>query len=118
MYNPAPFAEERTEILHGLIRRHPLAALVTCGSNGPEATHVPVVLHAGIGIPGVLRCHFARANQHWKSLETAASVLAIFQGPQHYITPAWYPSKQQHGKPGMTWRSMCAAALGCSKRKP
>jgi transcriptional regulator len=33
----------------------------------------------------------------------AAPVLAIFQGPQHYITPSWYPSKQEHGKVVPTW---------------
>jgi transcriptional regulator len=112
MYNPAPFAEDRIDILHALIGRHPLAAVVTCGASGPEATHVPVVLHTGIGPQGVLRCHVARANPHWKSIEIAASVLAIFQGPQHYITPSWYPSKQQHGKVVPTWNYLAVHVRG------
>jgi transcriptional regulator len=111
MYNPAPFAEDRIDILHAFIRRHPLAALVSCGVNGPEATHVPVVLHTEIGPQGVLRCHVARANTHWKSME-AAPVLAIFQGPQHYITPTWYPSKQEHGKVVPTWNYLAVHVRG------
>jgi transcriptional regulator len=115
MYNPAPFAEDRIDILHDLIRRHPLAALVTSGINGPEATHVPVVLHPGIGPHGVLRCHVARANAHWKSMETAGAVLAILQGPQHYITPSWYPSKQEHGKVVPTWNYLAVHVRGRAK---
>lgn len=103
MYNPTVFAETRVEELHAFIRQHPLAAIVTCGSEGPEATHVPVVLHPELGTSGVLRCHLARANNHWKSLGSGCPVLAIFQGPEHYISPSWYPSKQEHGKVVPTW---------------
>lgn len=103
MYNPPLFAETRIEELHAFIRQHPLAAIITGGSNGLDATHVPVVLHAELPANGVLRCHLARANNHWKSLEAGAPVLAIFQGPEHYISPSWYPSKQEHGKVVPTW---------------
>lgn len=103
MYNPLLFAESRVEELHAFVRQHPLAAIVTSGSNGLEATHVPVVLHPELGVNGVLRCHFARANDHWKSLAAEGPVLVIFQGPEHYISPSWYPSKQEHGKVVPTW---------------
>jgi len=33
----------------------------------------------------------------------AGEALAIFQGPHAYVSPAWYPSKQQHGKAVPTW---------------
>jgi transcriptional regulator len=111
MYTPPQFVEERTEVLHSFIRQNPLAAIITCGPQGPEATHVPVVLHAGEGSNGVLRCHFARANPHWKSMESS-SVLAIFQGPDHYITPSWYPSKQEHGKVVPTWNYVAVHIRG------
>jgi len=103
MYNPAPFAENQTEELHNLIRQHPLAVIVACGPEGPEATHAPMALHPEIGPKGVLRCHFARANPQWKMMESSPSVLAIFQGPGHYITPSWYESKREHGKVVPTW---------------
>ena len=115
MYNPAPFAEERAELLHDLICRHPFATLISCGPNGPEATHVPMVLHAGVGPQGALRCHVARANPHWKTLETAGSVLSIFLGPQQYITPNWYPSKLEHGKVVPTWNYLAVHVRGGAK---
>ena len=112
MYNPAPFVENRTGILHEFIRQHPLATIVTCHTSGPEATHVPVVLHTDGGEGGVLRCHFARANHHWKNLATASAVLAIFHGADHYITPSWYPTKQEHGKVVPTWNYVAVHVRG------
>ena len=103
MYNPASFSEDRIEVLHAFMREHPLATLVTCGASGPEASHVPVVLHSDVGASGSLRCHFARANEHWKGIQCSNTVLAIFQGAHHYITPSWYPSTEEHGKVVPTW---------------
>jgi transcriptional regulator len=115
MYNPAPFAEERVEVLHDLIGRHPLATLISCGVDGPEATHVPMVLHSGIRPHGELRCHLARGNPHWRTLERAGPVLVIFQGPQQYISPSWYPSKQEHGKVVPTWNYVTVHVHGRAK---
>lgn len=112
MYNPSSFAEDRIEVLHSFIRQHPLAAIVTCGSDGPEATHVPVVLHREPGSKGLLRCHFARANAHWRNVLSSPTVLVIFQGPQHYITPSWYPAKQEHGKVVPTWNYVVVHVRG------
>lgn len=112
MYNPAPFVEDRIDVLHAVIRRYPFAALITCGPEGPEATHVPVVLHAGIGPHGVLRCHLARANPHWQGMATGPCALVLFQGAQHYITPSWYPSKQEHGKVVPTWNYLAVHVRG------
>jgi transcriptional regulator len=115
MYNPSEFAEDRTEILHAFIRQHPFAAIVSCGAEGLEATHVPVVLHADIGPKGALRCHIARANRHWESLRTSPAVLVIVPGPEHYITPSWYPSKQEHGKVVPTWNYVAVHVRGQAK---
>lgn len=112
MYNPPLFAQDRVEVLHAFIRQYPLAAVVTCGSEGPEATHVPVVLHENVGANGVLRCHFARANPHWEALRSAPEVLVILQGPNHYITPDWYPTKREHGKVVPTWNYVAVHVRG------
>lgn len=112
MYNPAHFAETRLDVLHDLIRQHPLAALVTNSVNGLEATHVPMVLHAEIGTQGTLRCHMARANQQWKSINPGTPALVIFSGPQHYITPSWYPTKKEHGRVVPTWNYVAVHASG------
>jgi transcriptional regulator len=85
------------------MRRYPLAALVTAGGNGIEANHLPL-LHDPEPAPyGTLRGHFARANPQWRTIQPEVEVLAIFQGPQAYVTPSHYPSKSEHGKVVPTW---------------
>jgi len=71
MYTPSLFVEDRLEVLHSFIREHSFAIVVTCGPDGPEATHVPVVLHPDIGPKGTLRCHFARPNKHWQAMASS-----------------------------------------------
>ncbi len=112
MYTPTLFAEDQLEVLYAFIRQHPLAALISCSSEGLEATHIPVVLHTDAGSQGLLRCHLARANSQWKSLQSSASVLVIFQGPEHYITPSWYASMKEHGKVVPTWNYVAVHVRG------
>lgn len=102
-------------MLHAFIRQHALAAFVTCGSEGPEVTHVPMVLHPEVGAKGVLRCHVARANGQWKTAEASKSVLAVFRGPEHYISPSWYVSKREHGKVVPTWNYVAVHVRGRAK---
>ena len=45
------------------------------------------------GGPGLLRAHVARANPLWRDSRTDTPVLVVFQGPQAYISPSFYPSK-------------------------
>jgi transcriptional regulator len=59
-----------------------------------------------------LRGHVARANPVWQQALAAEPVLAIFTGPQHYVTPSWYPSKQRHGKVVPTWNYSAVHAEG------
>ena len=61
---------------------------------------------------GVIEFHLARANPHWKELAEANEALMIFQGPEGYITPNWYPSKAQHGKVVPTWNFAVVHAYG------
>lgn len=103
MYNPPHFEESRIEVLHQLMRAHPLAALVTLSSDGLNANHIPLHLAPQVGSLGILRGHVARANPVWQDLAEGVDVLAIFQGPQAYVTPSWYPTKQEHGKVVPTW---------------
>jgi transcriptional regulator len=101
MYMPQHFAETDVPTLHGLIHAQPLGAWVLHDGTQLLANHVPFALHAD---EGVLRCHVARANPAWKACAgNAASCVVMFQGPQHYISPSWYPSKKEHGKAVPTW---------------
>jgi len=87
MYQPSHFEENRPEVLHALLRTHPLAMLVTLTAQGLEANHIPLVLRTtGVDRPTLVG-HVARANPLWRETDRATPVLAIFQGPQHYISP-------------------------------
>lgn len=112
MYLPRHFEETRTEVLHQLVRQHPLATLVHLGPHGLEANHVPLQLHSEPGQPLVLRGHVARANALWRDADLSVPVLAVFQGPQHYISPNWYASKAEGGKVVPTWNYAVVHAKG------
>src|SRR5687768_5223428 len=98
MYTPRHFEERDVSVLHALIRSHPLAAWIVQTDDGLVANHNPFLLEATHGENGTLHGHVARANPIWKQLGAHTQCVAIFEGPQAYITPSWYPSKQAHGK--------------------
>lgn len=103
MYIPKHNEETRIDVIDRLIRAHSLASLVTMGSSGLFATHLPMVLHRTGEEHAVLRGHISRANRQWKEFSPEIQALAIFSGPEHYITPAWYPEKAETGKVVPTW---------------
>jgi len=112
MYNPPHFQEERPEVLQQLIREHSLAALVTLGPEGLIANHVPLILYPDAGPLGTLRGHLSRMNPQWRDSLSDVPALAIFQGPAAYITPSWYPSKDESGKVVPTYNYMVVHAHG------
>jgi len=57
----------------------------------------------------------ARANPQWRRLESGGHVLVIFTGPEHYITPNWYPSKEEHGKVVPTFNYVAVHAMGAAR---
>lgn len=114
MHCPSMFREERPDVLHGLIAAHPLATLITCGSNGLMANLIPFTLHAG-GEHGILRAHLARGNKQLDALREGGEALVVFQGPECYVTPAWYPSKAEHGKVVPTWNFTMVQIRGTPK---
>ncbi|CAN7709182.1 FMN-binding negative transcriptional regulator [Mesorhizobium sp. LjNodule214] len=105
MYQPPHFQETRQDILHGLIRAHPLGLLVSNGDEGPVANAIPFLLDADIGPKGRLRAHLAKANPQWRLLaeSPASPVLVVFQGADAYVTPSWYETKRETGKVVPTW---------------
>jgi transcriptional regulator len=112
MYVPAHFSESDIAVLHALIRDHPLATWVTLGGDELVANHIPFYLDADRGEHGTLVGHVARANPVWRSFSRSTPSLAIFQGPQAYISPSWYPSKQADGKVVPTWNYAVVHAHG------
>ena len=112
MYNPPVFREERIPVLHDLIRVRAFAALVTLGPDGLSAEHIPLELDPEPGPLGTLRGHVARANPVWQTYRKDVEVLAVFQGPDGYVTPSWYPTKRETGKVVPTWNYAVVHAHG------
>lgn len=112
MYVPKHFAEPDVAVMHALMRAHPLAAVVVHTPQGLEANHVPLVLHEAPGGFGTLRGHVARANPLASALASGADALAIFTGPDAYVTPSWYASKREHGRVVPTWNYAVVHAHG------
>ncbi|NEX62157.1 FMN-binding negative transcriptional regulator [Noviherbaspirillum galbum] len=112
MYIPAHFNEPRTEVLHELIRQHPLGMLVTHGAGGLDANHIPFELDARQGEHGRLNAHVARANPVWKDVADGDEVLVVFRAGDAYISPNWYPSKHELHRQVPTWNYMVVHAHG------
>ena len=112
MYVPRHFAETRVDVLHDLIRRHPLGTLVVAAPAGLEASHVPFEISPDPAPFGTLRCHVARANPIWQQLAADRPVLVVFQGEQGYVSPSWYVAKQENGKVVPTWNYAAVHAYG------
>ena len=113
MYLPAHFEETRPELLHDLVSQHPLGLLITLADAGLQANPIPFLLDAGSdGGPGVLRGHVARANPVWRDARANVAALVVFQGPQAYVSPSFYPGKAEHGKVVPTWNYITVQARG------
>jgi transcriptional regulator len=112
MYLPKAFEEDRLPILHEAIRSCGLATLVTVTASGPVASHIPMLLDAGSGERGTLLGHVARANGQWRDTLAGTKALAIFHGPDAYVSPSWYPSKRETGKVVPTWNYIAVHAYG------
>lgn len=115
MYLPKHFREDRPEVLHRAMRDIGAATIVSQGPDGLIATHVPIELDPSPAPFGMIRCHFARANPHAAIVADADELLLIFQGPQSYVTPSWYPSKQESGKVVPTWNYVAIHAYGAAE---
>ncbi len=98
MYAPAAFATDDPETLAAMIARAPLATLVVAGPGGLEAAHLPMLHDAAAG---VLIGHLARGNP--LAALDGAPAMAVFVGPEAYVSPGFYASKREHGKVVPTW---------------
>ena len=112
MYTPAAFRQDDLATLHEQMRACRLPTLVSHGSQGLLASHLPLLLAPDEGEYGTLYGHFARANPQWCDLAEGSEVLVIFQGPEAYISPSWYAAKAEHGKVVPTWNYISVQAHG------
>ncbi|OBQ82133.1 FMN-binding negative transcriptional regulator [Mesorhizobium sp. WSM3873] len=111
MYIPPAFRDDDRESLMATIRAARLATLVTATAEGPQATPLPLLLNESEGEHGTIYGHVAKANPQWRAPVLGES-LAIFMGPDAYVTPAWYQTKQETGKVVPTWNYLAVHAYG------
>ncbi|MEZ5972748.1 MAG: FMN-binding negative transcriptional regulator [Hyphomonadaceae bacterium] len=99
MYVPEHFATDDADDLIARLTRRWSGVLVTVNEHGvPVATHLPILWDAE---KRVATGHIARANPQWK--QGPGKGLIVLGGAEAYVTPAWYPSKAEHGKTVPTW---------------
>lgn len=111
MYVPAHFSETNPEVLKDFIKTYPFGMLVTNGKSGLDANHIPFEVMEG-GEQGKLTAHVARANPVWQDVQNGDEVLVVFKAADSYISPTWYPSKQDHHKQVPTWNYMVTHVRG------
>lgn len=110
-YLPPHDAVDDPAELAAFIAANPLATLVTHDGTTPEADLVPLLLVDGPNGQELLG-HVARANPLWSPGRQAGPVLAVFGGPQHYVSPTWYPSKAEHHRTVPTWNYVAVHVWG------
>jgi transcriptional regulator len=122
MYQPAHGkfeVEDPAALLAELCAVAP-ATLVTHGPDGFRASILPMLFDRDDGPHGMLRGHLARGNPQWREIEASISTvgdgageaLAIFDGPDAYISPSWYEEKRLTGKVVPTWNYVTVQAQG------
>lgn len=116
MYVPSHFKEDDTGKLQQYIRDYGFGLLIVADDGGIEANHVPFYLSSEQGgTLGQLQCHLARSNPVWQRLHDGARVLAVFQGPDAYVSPSWYETKADTGRVVPTWNYLAVHAEGSAR---
>jgi transcriptional regulator len=113
VYVPRQYREERRDVLARAVRRIAFAMLVTPGPGGLQISHVPMILKEAPDGAWLLETHVARANPHAGAAGSCvAPSVAVFQGPQAYVSPSWYATKREHGRVVPTWNYIAVHAHG------
>lgn len=111
MYLPAHFEQANPDAIASLIASAPLARVVSFDGTRLHVDLVPLQLRRA-GDQWTLVGHVARANPLWRHQAAGVEALAVFEGPQHYVSPGWYPAKREHGKVVPTWNYVVAELRG------
>jgi transcriptional regulator len=114
MYQPAHgrFAVADTAALLSELARQVPATLVTLGADGLRASILPMLFDPNDGPHGTLRGHLARPNPQCRDAASEINALAIFDGPDAYVSPALYEEKRLTGKVVPTWNYVTVQAHG------
>ncbi|MEO1065066.1 MAG: FMN-binding negative transcriptional regulator [Actinomycetota bacterium] len=108
MHRPSHFALDDRDAFT-VVAETGFVHLVSTGDDGFHVTPLPVLLDRE---RGVLRGHVARANPHWRALLVDADAVALCSPTDGYVSPGWYPSKEEHGRVVPTWNYVTVAVHG------
>ena len=111
MYIPPAFRVDDIADVHRTMREARSATLVTATQEGLIGTPLPMLLNENEGPNGTLYAHVAKANPQWK-LPPSVEAMAIFAGPDAYVSPSWYATKQETHKVVPTWNYIAVHAYG------
>jgi transcriptional regulator len=112
MFVPSHFEESRVDVLHDAMRAIAFGTLVSLGPDGLIASHIPLLLDEAPAPFGTITGHLARGNPQGRGPAPEAEALAIFLGPEAYVTPSWYKSKAETGRVVPTWNYVAIHAYG------
>ncbi|MBY0531468.1 MAG: FMN-binding negative transcriptional regulator [Xanthobacteraceae bacterium] len=112
LYNPPAFKETDLPALQAQIAASGLTTLISVGANGPIVSNLPIIFDAAHGQYGIIAGHLARGNPQWRDSDLSIPAIAIFMGADAYVSPSYYPSKQEHGKVVPTWNYSMIVARG------
>ena len=112
MYLPKSFEPPDVDTLQQFVREHSFGVLVTMTRGGLEGNHIPFLIDVEPAPYGTLRGHVARANPIWQEVQLSTDALVIFQGPDSFISPSWYPSKLETAAVVPTWNYVVVHAHG------
>ena len=116
MHVPEHFKVDDAGRLQQYIRDFGFGTLIIADADGIEANHVPFFLCVKEGAAlGRLQCHLARSNPVWRRLRDGIRVLAVFQGPNAYISPSWYSTKAETGRVVPTWNYLAVHVEGTAR---
>ena len=112
MYTPKAFEVTDLAQLHAAMRQSELATLVSMTTQGLVATHLPLLLDETKGEYGTITGHVSRANLQWRESDPNIDALIIFLGLDTYVSPNWYPAKEENGRVVPTWNYAAIHAYG------
>ena len=106
------FQETRAQVMHELMQAYSLGSVTFMTPDGMEANSLPIEVDTSCGEFGTLRFHFGRSNPVRNSLIPGMEAMAVFQGPNAYISPRWYVAGQKSKKVLPSWNFAVVHAYG------
>ncbi|MDT0556897.1 FMN-binding negative transcriptional regulator [Patiriisocius hiemis] len=104
MYPPPHHQSQDKTKMIALIKQFPFATLITAINNTPFVTHIPVIYNE---VSKKLVAHIDKNNPQIETLKNGSSATLVFKGPDTYISPSIYTTKQLP-----TWNYMIVHVQG------